>query len=345
MKKSFFSFFWVILLLASCNSCNQPSNNQPTEPAQEVVFNAPPFNTDSAYQYIQSQVDFGPRPVNSKGHEQCGKWLIEISKQFADTVYVQPFTAKAFDGTMLKATNIIASFNPSATTRVLLTAHWDTRPWADQDDKNRDKPILGACDGASGVGVLIEIARAIRSQPMGIGLDILFNDAEDYGYSSSLNDIVTKVLETEHTFCLGSQHWARNPHVPGYQADFGILLDMAGAKNALFTREGTSSFNAGWVQDKVWNNAAKLGYGSYFSNRYTPPITDDHFYINQITKIPTVDIIPFDPTSPSGTFPDFWHTHKDVMEVIDKNTLKAVGETVLYTLYQYNAGKKTNPNL
>lgn len=331
------------LFLSSCDKCNNQPKVVDVPPVHTITVNAPSFNTDSAYAYIQTQVDFGPRNMNSKGHEVCAKWIEDRAKRFADTVFIQKFDVKGFDGTVLKCTNIIASFNPSAATRILLTTHWDTRPWADQDSKDRDKPILGACDGGSGVGILLEIARAMQSQQPKIGIDLFFNDAEDYGYSSSVDDIIKAVQPTDNTFCLGSQYWSRNPHVPGYRADFGVLLDMAGSRNAVFAREENSSFNAGWVQDKVWGNAQALGYSSFFSNGSAPPITDDHFYINQITKIPTIDIIPYDRTSSSGTFPEFWHTHQDNMDVIDKATLEAVGRTVLYTIYQYDSEKNMNP--
>lgn len=333
----------ALLFLSSCDKCNKGQENHIVPPKKEVVVAAPSFNSDSAYYYTEKQLDFGPRNMNSKGHEECAKWLIEKAKAFADTVYVQRFDATGFDGTILKSTNIIASFNPQAKTRVLLCSHWDSRPWADQDIKDRDKPILAASDGASGVAILIEVARAIQSDKLkNIGVDIFFVDTEDYGYSSQLDDIVAKVGNTEDSYCLGTQYWAKNPHVPGYKADFGILLDMVGARNAVFTREGISSFNAAWVQDKIWSNAAKLGYAAMFSNQNTPSITDDHYYINLLAKIPTVDIIQYDATTSSG-FASYWHTHNDNMDIIDKNTLDAVGRTLLYTVYQYEAEQQIVP--
>lgn len=328
----------AILFLASCDKCNKPSQQVVEQPKQTVV-NAPNFNSDSAYAYTQAQLNFGTREMNSKGHEACAKYLIEEIKKFTDTVYVQKFDQKGFDGVTLKCTNIIASINPKATSRILFTSHWDSRPWADQDTADRDKPFLSACDGASGVATLIEIARAIKSSPLkNIGIDIFFNDAEDRGYSSSLDGIIKPGnYDAENSWCVGAQYWGAHPHVPGYKADFGILLDMAAAKGAVFAREQNSSFNAGWVQDKVWANAAQLGYSNFFSNQTMGAITDDHVYINQLTKIPTIDIIHYDPHSSSGTFGNYWHTHADNMEVIDKNTLDAVGRTLLYTIYQYDA--------
>jgi len=328
----------ILLFLASCDKCNQPTQTIVEQPKQ-IVVNAPAFSGDFAYNYTQAQLDFGTREMNSKGHEACAKYLIEEIKKFADTVYIQKFDVKGFDGVNLKCTNIIASINPKATNRILLSSHWDSRPWADQDTKDRNKPILSACDGASGVGTLMEIARAIKSSPLkNIGVDLFFNDAEDRGYSSSLDDIIKPgTYDSEGSWCLGSQHWSVNPHLPGYRADFGILLDMAAAKGAVFAREGNSSFNAGWVQDKVWANANTLGYSNLFSNETIAGITDDHVYINQVAKIPTIDIIHYDPNSTSGTFGSYWHTHADDMSVIDKTTLNAVGRTLLYTIYQYEA--------
>lgn len=329
----------ALIALASCNGCNQSnSNTNTTDTKPAITVNAPAFSADSAYAYTQTQVDFGPRNMNSKGHEACAAWLIEKMKGVADTVHVQKFEKTMYDGVTIHGTNIIASFNPEAKTRVLLCSHWDSRPWADQDDTDRDKPILAANDGASGVGILMSVANAIKAQPIDIGVDVFFIDAEDYGYTSNLVGLVKVVGDAENSFCQGSQYWAASPHVPGYKADFGILLDMAGARNAVFTREGNSSFNAGWVQDKVWSNAQQLGF-SNFSNQATAPITDDHHYINQIIKIPTIDIIQFDNKTSSG-FGEYWHTHNDNMSIIDKVTLNAVGTTVLYTIYQYSAEQK-----
>lgn len=331
----------AVISLSSCDKCNKQTDTQPVDTKPAVVVNAPAFNADSAYNYTAAQLAFGTREMNSKGHEACAKYLIDEIKKYTDTVYIQKFEVAGFDGVNLKCTNIIGSINPAATTRILLCSHWDSRPWADQDTKDRNKPILSACDGASGVGTLIEIARAIKAQPLAnIGVDFFFNDAEDRGYSSSLDDIIKPgAYVSEGSWCLGSQHWSATPHVPGYRADFGILLDMAAAKGAVFAREGNSSFNAGWVQDKVWANAAALGFTNFFSNQTIGGITDDHVYINQVAKIPTVDIIHYDPASRSQTFGDYWHTHADNMDVIDKATLTAVGKTILYTVYQYDGEK------
>ena len=237
---------------------------------------------------------------------------------------MQPFTAKAYDGTTLNCKNIIASFNPKSATRVLLCAHWDTRPYADNDPDSayHRTPIDGANDGASGVGVLLEIARQLKISPPAIGVDILLLDGEDYGAPQDAGFLGTD------DWALGSQYWSRYPHTPAYGARYGILLDMVGAENAVFTMEGTSMYYAPDVMQKVWNVAAAIGYSDYFSTERTNGITDDHLYINQLRQIPTIDIIQHDPSTNSG-FYQHWHTMNDNMKGISKSTLMAVGQTVL----------------
>lgn len=322
----------VLLLFAACDS-------QPPEPsipkAQPIsLVDAPDFNADTAYYFIQKQVDFGPRVPNTPEHEACRDWLAETLGGFADTIYLQHADLKAFDGTILKSTNIIASFNDDAKRRIILAAHWDTRPFADQEeDKSRkNEPILGANDGASGVGVLLEIARILHENPIDIGIDIILFDSEDYGQPSFSN-----LPYVPDSYCLGSQYWAANPHKKDYSANFGILLDMVGAKDALFTHEGTSVYYAKSYLNKVWSIARVIGYSDYFAFQETPPITDDHLYINKIAGIPTIDIIQYDRATKTG-FGHYWHTHKDDMSIIDKNTLKAVGQTVTQVVYQFNEG-------
>ena len=288
----------------------------------------PAFSADSAYHYIQQQVDFGPRIPNTPEHIACADYLANSLTRFGATVTKQHADLKAFDGTILKAINIIGAFNPEAKTRVLLFAHWDTRPWADHDadPANHKKPVLGANDGGSGVGVLLEIARQIGLRQPAIGIDIIFFDAEDYGAYETAN------TESSDSWCLGSQHWAQNPHTPGYRARYGILLDMVGAKNATFYREQISDYYAKHIVDKVWNTAASLGFSNYFINKRGGAITDDHLYINKLAGIPSIDIIQYDPNTENG-FGDYWHTVNDTMENIDKNTLMAVGTTVLHVVY------------
>lgn len=317
----------VGLLLLSTLACGNKSKVSDSE-TKKVTAQVPQFNADSAYQYTQAQVEFGPRMPNTKEHVACGNYLAQKLESFGATVTSQYADLIAYDGTLLKARNIIGSYKPETKKRIALFAHWDTRPWADNDpdEKNHTTPILGANDGASGVGVLLEVARLIQQQQPELGIDIIFLDAEDWGDAGGAED----------SWCLGAQYWAKNPHTPNYSARFGILLDMVGGKNATFYREGHSEKYAKDVNKKVWEKANKLGFGRYFINEKTGWITDDHLFINQIAQIPTIDIVPNQNDSELSSFGDTWHTVNDTMENIDRSTLQAVGQTVMEVIYNEN---------
>jgi hypothetical protein len=248
-------------------------------------------------------------------------------KQFADTVMIQSFQSRGFDGKTLNGKNIISSFNPKKGNRIMLCAHWDSRPFADQDSVRKNEPIDGANDGASGVGILIEVARQLSIAKPDLGIDIIFFDIEDYGQPEN-----SGYPEQDDTYCLGSQYWSQHLHTPNYFARYGVLLDMVGATNATFTQEGTSLRYAEDVTGMVWKTAGDLGYGSYFLLEKTNPIVDDHYYINQIAQIKCTDVIHYDHNTPSH-FWKHWHTHGDTIDKIDKNSLKAVGQTLLQVLF------------
>jgi Zn-dependent M28 family amino/carboxypeptidase len=186
---------------------------------------------------------------------------------------------------------------------------------------------MAANDGASGVGVLLEMARQFSIQKPEIGVDIIFFDAEDYGAPQNYSGA------SEDAWCLGSQYWANNPHKAGYTAEFGILLDMVGAPNATFYKEDFSMYYAAGIVEKVWSTAATLGFSNYFRDEKTGAITDDHVYINKIAGIPSIDIIQYRNEGQNSGFGHYWHTVNDTMENIDKNTLFAVGTTVMHVVY------------
>jgi hypothetical protein len=315
------------------NGCSGPARQD--QPAQRAVetpterVQAPSFNMDSAYFYVERQVAFGPRVPNTRAHEDCGDWLEDNLGRFADTVYVQHARVRAFDGTLLNIRNIIGVFQPEQRRRILLCAHWDSRPFADHDPDpaNHYTPIDGANDGASGVGVLMEIARQLQQHQPGVGIDIIFFDAEDYGKHQQHPG------RDEDSWALGSQHWARNPHQADYMAAYGILLDMVGAAGATFKHEGFSMMFAPDIVRKVWNTARQAGFGHYFLEERGGYVTDDHYYINTIRNIPTINIIHQEPGTPHGFFPQ-WHTVDDTMEHIDPFTLHAVGQTVLHVIFE-----------
>ena len=319
-----------ILFAAAMISCSQtPSSSSAKVESQPVKQqNVPAFDADSAWVFVENQVKFGPRVPNSEAHVACGNYLASELKRFGAQVYEQEATLTAYNGTQLKAKNIIGSYNPENSKRVLLFAHWDSRPYADhdKDPANQMKPIDGADDGASGVGVLLEMARQFSIKSPAIGIDIIFFDAEDYGTPEFVKEY------KENTWCLGAQFWAKNPHVKGYKADFGILLDMVGAKNASFFKEATSMRYAPQIVEEVWSTARDLGYGKFFINAEGGAITDDHQYVILGRNIPCIDIIYTDPESDNG-FGPHWHTQNDTMDNIDRETLKAVGQTVLQVVY------------
>jgi hypothetical protein len=317
-------FFIVCLLLFGFSCKNNPQSASSNESSKIAV---PAFNPDSAYQYTANQVVFGPRVPNTQAHENCKTYLIDELSRFGASITEQQAVVHTYSRTALNITNIIGSFQVEKKNRILLCAHWDSRPFADHDlnPANHRSPIDGANDGAGACGILLEIARQIGLQQPDFGVDIVFFDAEDWGAPEFESD-------AQGGWCLGSKYWAQHPHTPGYMAKYGILLDMVSAKNAVFYKERFSSFHAGNIVNKVWEAARVEGYGSYFPNERGGSIQDDHVEINKYLKIPCIDIIHYDPNSNSG-FGSYWHTLNDNIDSVDKATLKAVGQTVLYVVY------------
>jgi glutaminyl-peptide cyclotransferase len=318
----------ILLLLISIQACKFGQEDTPTE---AKLKSAPKFNADNAYSHIVQQVNFGPRVPGTSAQVNCAAYLEQQLKAVTDTVYIQKIiVTQPVSNKKINCINIIGAINPKAATRVLLLCHWDSRPFADNDgDKaNHAKAIDAADDGASGPAVLLEMARAIKQQPLDIGVDILFADVEDMGKSEWEQE------GQESTYCLGTRYWAQNPHIANYKANYGICLDMVGASNATFYLEGYSKQNAPELVDKVWSLAAQIGHSGYFS--YTPGggITDDHVEVIKYAKIPCIDIINTSMSSATG-FGNHWHTMNDNIKVIDKKTLNAVGETLLTYLYNY----------
>lgn len=318
----------LMLSLFGVIACGNSKSKDVQEDEQTSTVKAPEFNADSAYQYIQAQADFGPRVPNTEAHRKCGDYIASQLEKFGAKVYNQNADLIAYDGTILKARNIIGAYKPESKKRVLICAHWDSRPYADNDpdENNHHKPILGVNDGASGVGVILEIARQISMKQPEIGIDLILFDAEDYGTPQFY-----KGNFKEGTWCLGSQYWGRTQHVDKYNARYGILLDMVGGKNSAFYYEKYSSRTANGPMKKIWNKAHEAGFGKYFIKETGQEVTDDHIYVNELARIPCVDIINYD--EGNGSFGETWHTVNDNMDNIDKNTLKAVGQTVMEVIY------------
>ena len=321
-----FGRFLLVLIAFSILSCG---SNEKKETPRKVIA-VPKFNADSAFFFVEKQVKFGPRVPNSKAHREAGDYFIEQFKKYGASVTVQEFEATTFDNQKLNLRNIIASFSPEKPKRVLLAAHWDTRPFADKDKEKKDAPFDGANDGASGVGILLEVARVMETDSLDVGVDFILFDGEDWGEKDGHGESeLPNGLKS--WWCLGSQYWATHKHKAGYSAYFGVLLDMAGAKHAHFYREGGSLAYAPRIVSKVWDEAERLGYSDYFIKQNQGAITDDHVFVNELAKIPMIDIVDFQPGI--GYFGDYHHTQKDNLDLIGKETLAAVGNTLLNVLY------------
>ncbi len=318
---------FLLGLTSFATSCGEGKQKEETKVEDgRILIEIPNMMGDSVYSFVEKQVAFGPRVPGSKAHAECAKWLESKFNSYGAKVTMQKFKADFHFGASAEAVNIIASINPEKSKRVMLSAHWDSRYVADKDKERKDEAILGADDGASGVAVLLEIARLIQQYPLDLGVDFVLFDAEDQGDE--------EILES---WCLGSQYWANNFHIHNYRAKYGILLDMVGSKGARFVKENTSMAYAPSTMNKVWEVANELGYKNYFIDEESEGVIDDHYFINTILSgsIPTIDII----NRPKNSrFGKYWHTHGDNMEVIDKRSLMAVGNVVTTVLYNESVG-------
>lgn len=330
-------------LFATCGGSQKSS----TDPLANTVMQTAvtvQFQADSAYAFCQQQCDFGPRTMNSDAHERCGQWIAAKFQGYGMDVMEQRATLTGFDGTPLLSNNIIASYHPERQDRIMLCAHWDSRPWADNDpdEANHSKPVMAANDGASGVAVMLEIARILNSEflsdkndttgveansPLNalhstLGIDFICFDAEDWGDDGHSD-----------SWALGAQYWAAHPHKVGYRARYAILLDMVGGQQARFYREGFSRQKAPQVVNRVWQAAEVAGFSSFFPQQDGGSVTDDHGPVNDVANIPCIDIIPFYPDCQQSSFGPTWHTIADDMAHIDRATLRAVGQTLLQVLF------------
>lgn len=325
---------FIVCLLLGLVSCKpEPKKKTPAPVAAPKIVSIPSFDVDNAYALVEKQLSFGYRYPGSEGQKKMIDFLTTEMEKVGAKVYRQDFKASFLGVKDAPATNIIASFNPDATKRIMLAAHWDSRLIAekDPDESRRKDPIMGADDGATATAVLIEIGRLLKEQPIDMGVDLVFFDAEDQGESGETGKV--------DSWCLGSQHWSKNPHIKGYKAQYGILLDMVGAKDAQFGHEGISKQAAPDLLKKVWTLAQNMGYGNYFRDYDAGTITDDHYYVIVNRRIPMIDIInrPVDKTKHG--FGAYHHTHDDNIDIVDKNTMKAVGKVVTAVVFNESMGR------
>ncbi|HET6274180.1 MAG TPA: M28 family peptidase [Bacteroidota bacterium] len=311
----------VSLLLVGCGDTKEktPVPEYPAELRTKVPpVTIPAFDGGQAFAYLTRQTSFGPRNPNSAGHSACLDFLSAELRKHADNVRLQQFNESGYDGEKLVLTNVIASFKPDVKDRVLLCAHWDTRPRAEHDENKgrRNEPILGANDGASGVAVLLQIASMLKNQPPSIGVDIVLFDGEDYGLEGD-----------DAKYLLGSRHFARNK-ILDYVPRFGILLDMIGDRFLEIPKEQHSLRYAPDVLELVWGKARELGY-LQFVDEVGELVTDDHLPLNEV-GIKTIDLIDFNYPDPTNRF---WHSHQDIPENCSTESLEAVGTVLTHVIY------------
>lgn len=315
---------WVglagLLLVLGCEGNRHSAPPPAAVSLPPLAKEQPIFSADSAYSNLERIMAFGPRIPGTATHKACGDWLKAELTRHGAKVYEQKGT---FRGTPVR--NIIASFGPdTAAGRVILSAHWDSRPWAERDPDSPQSPVPGANDGASGVAVLLELARLFAQKPLPYPVDIIFWDSEDLGREHEPD-----------SYCLGSQYWLSRPEpYPASAYAWGINLDMVGGRDATFLQEAHSRQYAPTLTATLWQVARQLGYERLFLPLPGDPITDDPYYLSSRARIPMTNIIQRDPTG-RGFFPE-WHTTRDNLSVIDRGTLQAVGETLIAFLYTYS---------
>ena len=267
------------------------------------------FDGESALRYAKAQVDFGPRIPGTESAKRAGDWIVAEMKQRADTVIVQEWIHVTQDGKQLPMRNILARFNPSATERILYVTHWDTRPVSDgsQNLGERQLPVPGANDGASGVGLFIALGDALKKNPTTTGVDLLFVDGEDYGeFDEKLADVL-----------IGSAYFAKNLPDSAYRPLFGVLWDMIGDRDLTIRKEGHSLRRAPEVVDRVWAKAAELGHERVFVPMEQGPVTDDHLPLLE-AGLRVIDVIDLD-------YLDH-HRPSDTIDKISARSLSIVGE-------------------
>jgi glutaminyl-peptide cyclotransferase len=304
----------ALLLAALVAGCADAGSGQRTGGIHVDASRLPAFDGDAAFVLLEHQVAFGPRVPGMPGHAAQLEWMTSYLRERADSVSLQPFTHRTRSGQTLQLTNVFARFRPEQTVRILVLAHWDTRPTADMDAERPDEPIDGANDGASGVAVLLHLADILARHAPPIGVDILLVDGEDYGPG-------------EADMYLGAKHFAQH-HIHGYRPLYGILVDMVADRQPLFPVEGNSSRLAPEVVERVWGVAEQIGLGAYFPRRIGAWVTDDHIPLNQ-AGLRTINIIDFD----YGPRNAYWHTHQDVVENTGPLGLELVGRVLTAVIY------------
>ena len=295
-------------------ACSQKPDAPPAPPVVTTEFDG-----EAALRYAGAQVAFGPRIPGSDAHRRAGDWIVSEMQARGATVVQQTWTHTTKTGRKLPLRNILARFNPTAAQRVLYLTHWDTRPTADNEADPADQmtAIVGANDGASGVGLFVALADALQKKPSALGVDLLFVDGEDYGdFGPPLVDVL-----------LGSEYFAKHLPEPGYQPLFGVLFDMIGDADLHILVEDNSAQRAPDVVQRVWSKAEAMGRGDVFVRRSAGPITDDHIPLLD-AGLKVIDVIDLD----YGPGNSYHHSLQDTMDKLSAQSLKIVGDVALALL-------------
>jgi hypothetical protein len=317
-----YAFLIMTIVLLTANGCYKDDQKEKiVSEVKQENYTGPLINGDSVMNHVSSQLAFGPRNPGSKGHSEAMNFLLNYLQSKADTAFLQKFSSTVY-GKKYDMANIVASFSPKKKDRVLLCAHWDTRPFADEDTDiaDRSQPIIGANDGASGVAVLMEIASILSKQKPELGIDIILIDGEDLGMAGDLDG-----------FFQGSRYLAQN--YPLTKPRYGILLDLVGDQQAQFRYEPMSQQAHAVLVEAVWN-IAKQRQSPFFIHELGNPVNDDHVILNQF-GIRTINIIDVNLVGNIDPNPrrKYWHTSEDVIENISSQTLADVGNVLLHFLF------------
>ena len=266
------------------------------------------FDGARAFEYLQTQCAFGPRPPGSKGHRRCLEWITKTCRQLDLETTHQSFRAYLrLTREDVRLTNVVAIHQPDNPRKVMLSAHWDTRPVADREmvPSRRNQPILGANDGASGVAALMELARVFQADPPKVGVVFAFFDGEDAG------------LEAGEGWCLGSRHIAENL-APAWKFEKGINLDMIGDRDLSIPIEGYSWRRARALTEAVWEVGLRFSPRA-FKNRPGRDVYDDHIsFLDE--GMPYINIIDFEYR--------YWHTLEDTEDKCSAESLEQVGRVI-----------------
>ncbi len=320
-KKIFILILPIVFIITSCSE----KKVEVSKPLYELTAKniIPKFEAKNAYQYIKEQIKFGPRSPNSTAHANTLNYLTNTLGKFTQSVTKQSFTYVGYNGEVLELTNIIAKFNPENKNRIMISAHWDSRPRSEnaEDPAKRKLPVLGANDGASGVAVILELARILSENKIDFGVDLVLFDGEDYGLESDLKN-----------YSLGAKYFSSKLFLNNYPA-FAVLLDMVGDKDAQFPIERNSKNYAPDIVKMFWEKAAQIGADKFTFN-ISPPIYDDHIPLNQ-AGLRTIDIIDSDLIGADTPVErrNYWHSDKDTIDNIGIETLQQVGDVVTNIIY------------